>query len=381
MKLIHSGDLHIGKMISEFSLLEDQVFILDQIAAIAKQEKADGILLAGDIYDRAIPPSDAVKVLNDFLTMLSKEGITIFLVSGNHDSPERLSFAKDLLKGQKLYIAGEMTSEIEKVTVEDEYGELNFYLLPFAKPAVMRHFGYEGNTYGSCVKDMVEKIKIEENNRNLVITHHFVAGDALNIEEPEAEYPISVGGIDVIDYHCLEKFDYVALGHIHQAQQVGAKTIRYSGSPLKYSFSEANHENSVACIELYEKGNIKIREIPLNPRRQLRAIKGTLEELIKEEVVNACNPEDYLKVTLTDTKEIIDPIGKLRSVYPNICKLILEKNIRHESDMEALVKDMTRRSILEIYEEFYEKVTDQPLDQVSMEAMREIIETAGGMDE
>ncbi|MFA9465458.1 MAG: exonuclease SbcCD subunit D [Velocimicrobium sp.] len=381
MKLIHTGDLHIGKMISEYTMLDEQRYILNQIVEIAKEEKVDGVILAGDIYDRAIPPSDAVKALNDFLTELSRDGIAIFLVSGNHDSPERLAFGKELLKNQKLYIAAEFSNKVESVTWTDEYGEVNLYLLPFAKPALMRHFGYEGTTYAACINDVMEKLKIDETKRNLLVTHHFVAGGTLNIEEPEAEYPISVGGIDVVDYQCLKKFDYVALGHIHRAQQVGYETIRYSGSPLKYSFSEVDHEKSVVCIELKEKGDVSVKEILLRPMRDLRAIKGTLEKLTNEDVVKACNPDDYLKVTLTDTKEILDPIGKLRCFYPNVCKLILEKNIHHETEIETMAKEMTRRSVIDIFEEFYEKVTDQELDEVSKDTMIDVIEAVGGREE
>lgn len=377
MKLIHTGDLHIGKMLSEFGLLEDQIYILHQIVEIAKAEKADAILLAGDIYDRAIPPADAVKALNDFLTALCREGICIFMVSGNHDSPERLSFARELLREQQLYIAGEFGRKVEKVSLSDKWGDVNFYLLPFAKPAVMRYFGYEGTSYGDCVAAAVAGIELETNTRNVLLTHHFVAGDTLAIEEPEAEYPISVGGIDVVDYRCLAAFDYVALGHIHRAQRVGCEHIRYAGSPLMYSFSEVGQEKSVQCIELQEKGTVLIKEIELCPQRRLRAIRGELDELLREEIVNACNPEDYLMVTLTDMVEKIDPLGKLRSAYPNICKLVLEKNIRHESELKTMAKEMTRRSMLEIYEEFYQKVTDRPLDEVSRKAITEIIVQTG----
>lgn len=381
MKLIHCADLHIGKQVSENPMLEDQVYILNQIVEIVKKEKADGILLAGDIYDRAIAPAEAVMVLSNFLTTLSKMSVDIFMISGNHDSPERISFGRELLKSNEIYIAGEFSEHIECITKEDEYGEINFYLLPFAKPQVMRHYGFEGNTYAGCVQSVLDKLSIDTTKRNVLMTHHFVAGTGLDIEEADSEYPISVGGVDVVDYHGMMDFDYVALGHIHRGQRVGADHIRYAGSPLKYSFSEVLHKKGVVVIELKEKGEVSIHEVPLIPYRDMRAIKGELSELMSDEIVHAANPEDYLQVTLTDKRELVDPIGKLRTVYPNVCHLILEKNIRHDTQIDSISKEMTKRSVMEIFEEFYQKVTDQPLDEESKEAMTQIMEEAGGMEE
>ncbi|MEG1458592.1 MAG: exonuclease SbcCD subunit D [Acetivibrio sp.] len=381
MKIIQTGDLHIGKALYEFSLLEDQSYILKQILEICEKEEADALLITGDLYDRGIPPGEAVRVFNDFLTNLVKIGVEVYIISGNHDSPERISFAQELIKESGVYIAGEFEKEVTKISKEDVYGKINFYLLPFAKPAWMRHYGYEGSSFQECVKKVMDQIEIEEKERNVLITHHFVAGVDVKIEESESEYPISVGGLDYIDYHVFDKFDYTALGHIHRPQKVALNKIRYGGSPLKYSFSEANQKKAVLLINLEEKGNLSIREIPLVPKRDVRVIKGELQELIKDEVVSLTNKEDYLQVTLTDQNEMIDPLGRLRSVYPNVCQLILQKNIRHEGELTSMAKERTCRSPLEIFEEFYEKVTDVKLDGKRREAMIEVIEKAGGRED
>ncbi|MEG2774801.1 MAG: exonuclease SbcCD subunit D, partial [Acetivibrio sp.] len=283
MKIIQTGDLHIGKALYEFSLLEDQSYILKQILEICEKEEADALLITGDLYDRGIPPGEAVRVFNDFLTNLVKIGVEVYIISGNHDSPERISFAQELIKESGVYIAGEFEKEVTKISKEDVYGKINFYLLPFAKPAWMRHYGYEGSSFQECVKKVMDQIEIEEKERNVLITHHFVAGVDVKIEESESEYPISVGGLDYIDYHVFDKFDYTALGHIHRPQKVALNKIRYGGSPLKYSFSEANQKKAVLLINLEEKGNLSIREIPLVPKRDVRVIKGELQELIKDE--------------------------------------------------------------------------------------------------
>ncbi|MDK2809117.1 MAG: repair protein SbcD/Mre11 [Clostridiales bacterium] len=378
MKLLHTADLHIGKLLHEYSLLEEQKYVLDEIVTIAKKEAVQAVLIAGDVYDRAIPPSDAVIVLSEFLTKLTDAGICVCMVSGNHDSPERISFGNKMLEAKGLYIAGEVCQEVKKVCLQDEFGEVNLYLLPFAKPATLRYFGYEGGSYGACVADVIRKLPIDPNERNILVTHHFIGGGGIELEEPEAEYPIHVGGIDMVDYHCMEDFDYVALGHIHRGQSVGKPYIRYAGSPYKYSFSEALDDKKVLLITLGEKKEIAITPISLHPKKDLRAIKGELSMLLSKEVWQAENAEDYLSVTLTDKQELYDPLGKLRAVYPNICKLVIEKNLRHDTEIEAMGTEMTRRSPLAIFEEFYEKVTDEVLDEESKNIMCAILEEVGG---
>ncbi len=381
MRFIHTGDLHIGKIVNEYSMLENQEEVLAEILKIAKEEKVDGVILAGDIYDRAIPPAEGVKLLSDFITELSKEQIEVFLISGNHDSPERLGFAKELLKETGLHIAGEFKREVEKVVIQDEFGPINLYLLPFARPQVMNYFGYEGNGFASCVKNVLEKLKIDNKERNILVAHHFVAGGGVALEESESEYPLSVGGIDQVDYHSMERFDYVALGHIHGPQKVGKETIRYSGSPIKYSFSETYHNKSVVMVELREKGNVSVSLRGLTGGRDMRMIRGRLKELMSEDVVSSANSDDYLHVTLTDTEEILDPLGKLRTVYPNVMQLVLEKNVRKEEDREIKSTHIKGKSTLAVFQEFYEKVTEGVLSETARKAVIEAIEEVSGYGE
>lgn len=386
MKFLHISDLHIGKSVNEFSMIKDQEYILEQIIDTVRKENVDGVIIAGDVYDRSIPTAEAVSVLDQFLTKLllektdskSKE---VFLISGNHDSPERIGFAEKLLGDKGLHIAGVITKEVKKITREDEYGKVNLYLLPFATPKAMKYVLEKEDLeadYNSCIREFTEQMKINPLERNILITHHFVVGNGETPMLSDSETFLSVGGTEQVDGSLWKAFDYVALGHIHRPQKVGRKTIRYAGSPLKYSFSEAYHEKSMTLVELKEKGQISIKEIPFMPLHDMRVLKGKLSDLTQEEIVQAGNPEDYMQIILTDTEELFEPMEQLRTVYPNIMQLVLEKNIREGESLQLASVKTAKRTTKELFEEFYEIVTEQKLSENQMETVEQIIEEIGG---
>ncbi|BCN29732.1 exonuclease SbcCD subunit D [Anaeromicropila herbilytica] len=379
MKFIHTADLHIGKFVNEFSMLKDQEYILNQMIDIIEEEQADGLIIAGDIYDRSIPPAEAVSVLDNFLSRLVDKGIRIFMISGNHDSPERIGFAKSIVEEKGLYIAGTYDGNARSITLQDKYGNLNIHLLPFVKPAVVKYYLQEDKIedYHHSVEAMIKKFDIVENERNILLTHYFITSGATIPEISDSESVISVGGVDNVDASVFEGYDYVALGHIHRPQIIGGSHIRYAGSPIKYSFSEVHHKKSVTVIELKEKGKVDIRTRELTPIHNMRKIKGNLKELMSEDIIKEADVNDYIQATLTDADEIMDPIGTLRSVYPNTMQVIIEKNIKNNENVVAFEK-IKNRSTIDIYEEFYQSVTGQEFDEKRYEVMKEIIEEASG---
>lgn len=386
MKLLHVSDLHIGKTVNEFSMLKDQEIILEQIIQTARKEKVDGVMIAGDVYDRSIPTAEAVGLLDGFLTRLisgdeENGGVEVYLISGNHDSPERVGFAEKLLEEKGLHIAGVLTREVKKVVKEDAYGKVNLYLLPFATPKAMKHvLGREelGNDYNSCLKAFAEQMQVKEEERNILITHHFVIGNGETPILSDSENFLSVGGTEQVDGSIWKAFDYVALGHIHRPQRVGRDTIRYAGSPLKYSFSEAYHEKSMTLVEMTEKGSVTITKIPFTPLHDMRIIKGRLADLLQKEVVEAGNREDYLQVILTDTEELFEPMEQLRAVYPNVVQLILEKNLKREDGFTISSSQRAKRTTKELFTEFYELVTEQELSCEQTEMIDTMLEEIGG---
>lgn len=380
MKFLHIADLHIGKVVAGFQMLEDQKIVLNQMIEFIKQEKPDGILIAGDIYDRSVPSAEAMAVFDDFLTKIYVCGCSVFMVSGNHDSPERLGFAGELLKQNKLYIAGEVKEEIEKVSLVCGKTKVNVYLLPFARvPVLNAVFQIDGKNYNDGIKAAIEKMNLNPEEINLLVTHYFVSNGVKKPEVSESEVALSVGSIEEIDSKLLEVFDYVALGHIHGPQWVGKETIRYAGSLLKYSFSEVLHHKSVTMIDVIEKGKISISTKELTATHNMRKIKGRLEELIKEEIVKSGNPMDYLHVTLTNKEELINPIAVLKSVYPNIMQLVFEKNIV-EQQGEIEVNSIQNQSTLEIYKTFFEEVTSYEIDRDRYQVMEKILEELEKME-
>ena len=367
MKMMHTGDLHIGKTVNEFSMLEDQKFILKQMLDIMEKESVQVLLIAGDIYDRSVPSAEAVEVFDWFLTETSKLNISICLVSGNHDSGERISFGKDILKQHNIYIRGNLDGIGEPIVLTDAYGTVNVWLLPFFRPAQLKAFGeqLELRDYESAIHCMMEQMKVNKEERNILVTHHFVINRGKEpVEETDSEQRISIGGIEQVDYHAFDSFDYVALGHLHGAQKVGRETVRYSGSPLKYSFSEEFHQKSVVVLDVKEKGTITYDLIPLKPMKDMRRVEGRLEELLKEEIVNAENRQDYIGVTLTDEEEIFDAITKVRAVYPNVMQLSFKRKEQKREDLVQTLESIKQKTPFDLTKDFLQRVNgEEQLDQ------------------
>lgn len=377
MKLFHLSDLHIGKRVNEFSMLEDQKYILRQILKAAKEYQLDGIILAGDIYDKPVPAAEAVQVFDDFLTSLSEMKLPVFMISGNHDSAERVSYGGRLMKKSGIYVAPVYEGKTEKVELKDDYGKVCIHLLPFIKPAAVRH-AFEGGEYEkeaetvcdyqSAVKMAVSHMEIEEGARNVLVAHQFVTG-AMRCESEE----VSVGGLDNVDASVFDDFDYVALGHIHSPQAVGREQVRYCGTPLKYSFSEAGQEKTITVVELKEKGNTQITFISLQPLRDMRKIRGSYMEVTARSFYENDSCDDYLHVTLTDEEDILDGLQKLRVIYPNIMQLEYD-NRRTRENMELTgAQAVEKKSEMELFMEFYELQNNQPMSQVQEEFVRNII--------
>ena len=372
MKLIHTGDLHIGKTMNDFSLIPDQRFILDQLLAAAREEKADAFVIAGDVYDRAVPPGEAVQLLDSFLTSLLEEGIPVLLISGNHDSPERLGFGEEILQKQGLYIAGSFRTPLKKVTLQDAFGPVNFFLFPFVRPAVAGARTAD-EAVGAVLEEEGKEGRIDPGERNVLISHFFVTFQDKEPELSDAETTIHVGGIDNVDAGHFAPFDYVALGHIHKPQKIGPDNVWYAGAPLAYSFSECAHVKSINVVELGEKGKVTVNQRPLLPLHALRKAEGTLEELLKKGGEEGSRAEDYIQAILTNEEELVDPIGTLRSVYPNICQIILAKR---EKEARQTVKErhaIRRKSTAELFADFYGLVRGSEMD----EARKKVTEETG----
>lgn len=380
MRLLHIADLHIGKHVNEFNLIEDQKFILDQILKIVENTEPSGILIAGDIYDKSQPPAEAVELLDEFLTSLVAIGQQIFLISGNHDSPERLGFGSRIMDKNGLHIAGVFDGKIHSLSLEDEYGEAAVYLLPFLKPAIVRPFFEQKiDTYDDAVRAVVSAAEIDQQKRNIIIAHQFITSGMQTPERTDSE-SVSAGGLDSVDVSAFERFDYVALGHLHSPQKIGRDTARYAGSPLKYSFSETRQHKSVTILELKRKGEIDIRFIPLISLHDMREIKGPLRELLKAGQEDADGSEDYIHAILTDEEEIYDAIGQLRQIYPNLMCLDFENSRSRQPlySKTAASGDVAQKSPLELFSEFYQIQNNCELTPDQIRILEKVFEQAGG---
>ncbi len=359
MKFVHLSDLHLGKRVNEFSMIEDQAYILTKILGIIREERPDGVLIAGDIYDKSVPSVEAVSLFDDFLKQLSRQQTQVFIISGNHDSPERLGFASELIALSGIHIAPAYDGMVCPVSLEDSYGTVNVYMLPFIKPVHVRSAFPEekAESYTEAVSAAIAHMDIREGERNILIAHQFVTGAARCESED-----ISVGGLDNVDASVFDAFDYVALGHIHGPQQIGRESVRYCGTPLKYSFSEAKQRKSVTVAELKEKGNLGIRTVSLTPLRDLRELKGTYEELANRKNYEGTSLEDYLHITLTDEEDIVDAVGKLRVIYPNLMKLDYDNRRTRENREITGGDEMEAKTPMELVREFYERQNNQPMN-------------------
>lgn len=371
-KFLHLADLHIGKRVNEFSMIEDQRYILRKLLEIIEEEQVEGVWIAGDVYDKAVPSAEAVQVLDEFLTILAKRNLPVVLISGNHDSPERLAFGASMLSKQKVYIAPAYNGNIEPILFKDEYGELLVYPLPFLKPAPVRTLFPELviESYQDAVEAAICKLDIDKTKRNVLLAHQFVTG----AETSESE-ELSVGGLDNVDVTIFDDFDYVALGHIHRSQTMGRDTVCYAGTPLKYSFSEAKHQKVAVIVNVMEKGNIEIKKIPLIPKRDLREIRGTYMEVTSRDFYKDSNQKDYMHITLTDEEDIPEVIGKLRIIYPNLMKLDYD-NTRTRQKQEVLsVAKIEEKSPLELFQEFYQLQNNQEMSEEQIEFTKTLMES------
>ena len=370
MKLIHLSDLHIGKRVNEFSMLEDQSYILSQILAVIEKEQPDCVIVAGDIYDKPVPSAEAVQIFDEFLTRLAEMKIPGLMISGNHDSAQRLSFGARLMKETGIYFSHVYDGTLQKVEFCDEYGGVDIYLLPFIRPSIVRHVLPEEETesYQDAVRIALKHVELETSHRNILAAHQFVTG-ASRCESEE----VSVGGMDQIEVSLFDTFDYVALGHIHSPQSVGRETVRYCGTPLKYSFSEADQEKSVTVAELKEKGEVEIRTIPLVPLRDMRKIKGTYLEVTAKAFYEGTNTRDYIQITLTDEEDIPDGMQKLRAIYPNLMRLEYDNKRTRESREITGAEELKEKSAQELFEEFYELQNNQPVSSEQKRFLQKLI--------
>lgn len=372
MKIIHLADLHIGKRVNEFSMIDDQKYILNQILEIIDKEKPDAVIIAGDVYDKQVPSIEAVELLDSFISDISKRKTTTFIISGNHDSAERLAFGSSLMAMGKIYISPVYNGKISKYTLKDDFGSANFYLLPFVKPNHVKRFFPDEKieSYTDAISVVIDNLKLNTSEINILIAHQFVTG-ASRTESEE----ISVGGLDNVDASVFKDFDYVALGHIHRPQKIGTEKIRYCGTPLKYSFSEVNDTKSVSIIEINSKEDFNLRTIPLIPERDMRKIRGTYEELTTKTNYENTNTDDYIHVTLTDEFNVPDAIQKLRVIYKNIMKLEYD-NIRTRESKNINLDDMVieNKNPLEIFSEFYKLQNNQEMNDEQKEIIKKIME-------
>ncbi len=372
MKIVHLSDLHLGKRIDQYSMLEDQAYILKEILKVIDSEVPDAVLIAGDVYDKSIPSTEAVELLDSFLVRLAQRKLPVLLISGNHDSPERLSFASRLIAGSGIFFSPVYNGRIEPILLSDDYGPVSFYLLPFVKPSHVRRFFPDETieSYTDALRVAVKALQIDTSRRNVLVTHQFVTGAARSDSEE-----ISVGGTDNVDASVFEGFDYVALGHIHGPQNIGSERIRYCGTPLKYSFSEAGHEKSVTVATLEEKGRLDVRTVPLKPLRDLREIEGSYEELTFRPNYEGTDTGDYLHITLTDEDDVPDAIGKLRLIYPNLMKLDYNNTRTRSQGTLAELEDPEKKSPLTLFSDFYEQQNGRPMSDEQAAFAKKIMET------
>jgi len=361
----------LGKRVNEFSMLEDQAYILGRILEIVDQEKPDAVLIAGDVYDKTIPSAEAVALLDDFLVGLAERPLSVLLTSGNHDSPERLSFANRLMEQRRVYISPVYHGAVTPITLNDSYGPVDFWLLPFLKPVHLRRFFPEDNveSYTDAVACAIQHMTIDTGRRNVLVTHQFVTG-AQRCDSEE----VSVGGSDNVDVSVFDPFDYVALGHIHGPQNVGGERVRYCGTPLKYSFSEVHHQKSVTVVELAEKGVLHVRTIPLTPRREMVELRGSFAGMISPEFYGQVDRDAYVRVILTDEDDVYDAVGRLRIIFPNLMRLDYD-NVRTRSGSLELEEADVKQDPLALFADFYQQQNHRPLSEEQRNYLSQMLET------
>ena len=371
MRILHTSDWHIGRQFHNVSLLEDQRHVLQQIVDVAKSESADVVIVAGDIYDRAVPPAAAVSLVDEvFNQLINHLGIPVIVIAGNHDGPQRLGFASRQLAKANLYIAGPLQAEPQSIVLQDKHGDVVFYPIPYADPATVRDVFADNaiRTHNQGMEQIIQALPTHKKQRSVAIAHCFVAGGV----DCDSERPLSVGGSDQVSPLHFKDFNYVAMGHLHRQQQQGVETVRYSGSPLKYSFSEEQHEKSITIVDLDAMGQCDIKHIPLNALRDMRSISGALDDIIRDAKKDP-NVNDYLLISLTDTHAILDPMGKLRAAYPNV--LHLERPGLMAAKPQQLVhRDLMKKGELSMFKDFYKQTLDETLGGEQEKILSELLD-------
>lgn len=370
MRILHLSDLHLGKRVNEFSMLEEQEYILNQILEIIDNEKPQAVIIAGDVYDKSVPSADAVRLFDDFLCSLSMRGLQVFVISGNHDSAERIAFGGRIMSSSGIHMSPVYNGKTEPVELRDEYGSLNVYMLPFIKPLHVKrlHIDIEIESYNDALRIAVEEMNVDPECRNILVTHQFVTGASLSRSEE-----FFVGGTENVDASVFEAFDYVALGHIHRPQNIGNGRIRYCGTLLKYSFSEINQEKSVTIAEIGAKGELTIRTLPVVPQRDMREYKGTFAQVTDKAFYSNINTDDYIFITLTDEEDIPDAVRKLRKIYPRMMKLSYD-NSRTRSRSE-IKTDFSAEEIPpeQLFARFYEQQNNHSMSEEQLRFISELI--------
>lgn len=379
MKFLHISDLHLGKQLAEYSLLEDQRYILRQILDIVADRQPDAVVVAGDLYDKPVPPAEAVTVLDWFITSLTEMGVALLMISGNHDSPERLDFGSGLFEEKGVYLVGQFNGAPKKVTLGKPDDQADFYLLPFIRPGNVRPFypDEEIKSYDDAMRCVMKNLTLSKEIPSVLVAHQFVTAGGVSPERSESEV-ISLGGTDNVDVSNFISFQYVALGHIHRPQRLTRDSVRYAGSPLKYSFSEAEYDKSVVMVTLNGMEEPSIELIPLVPMRDLRRIRGPLDKLLSDEVAAASNREDYLHVTLTDTEPVADPLYRLRQVYPNIMRLSFSSSLEEEEVEIAACEEVEHRTPPQLFAEFYNQMQGEPLSEEDGKLVLRLMEKVWG---
>lgn len=371
MKFIHLSDLHIGKRVNEISMLEEQEYILSQILNIIDAQQPEAVLISGDVYDKSVPSAEAVTLFDEFLFRLAERKLQVMIISGNHDSAERLAFGGRLMEEKGIHLSPAYNGSIAPVTLRDAYGDVHFWLLPFLRPIHVKRF-FPGETiqsYTDACRVAVEKMEVDFTKRNVLLAHQFVTGSATCDSEE-----ISVGGADNVDAAVFSGFDYVALGHIHGPQNAGSEQIRYCGTPLKYSFSEAGHKKSVTVAELGEKGSFRLHTVPLTPKHDLREIRGTYEQVTAKSFYANTPVEDYLHIILTDEEDVPEAAARLRVIYPNLMKLSYDNTRTRSHAVIDGGADVQSKSPMELFEELYRLQNNQPMSGIQREFMKDLME-------
>lgn len=375
MKFLHISDLHLGKSVHDFSLLEDQEYILKQILGIADAEQPQAVLIAGDVFDRTVAPTEALRLFDDFLDGLVRRNIKVFIISGNHDSADRLAFGARLMGKSGVHISRLYDGQITPHVLTDESGEINVFLLPFLKPVQVKRLfpDAEISDWTEAVKTVIEQLSIDQSKRNILLAHQFVTGAATCDSEE-----LNIGGADNVDAKVFAAFDYVALGHLHRAQSIGRETLRYCGTPLKYSFSEANHKKSVTLLEMGNKGTVSLQEILLVPKRDLKEISGKYLEVTARSFYQDLNTDDYYHITLTDEEDQIDAVGKLRVIYPNLMLLDYDNRRTRRESVVTGIADASQYTPVQLAEMLFQEQNGQPFSEPQRDFLENLIEEIWG---